>query len=162
MKAPKSRKKACVCVGVGVCVRVCVCKIPRVSLLCMSVSGPLWASPGLSGEGIFDPKCRRLGGVFEPKGAFSSRNVCDGCVCVCVREGVGGDDQGGSPQAELRPGSLPTSRITTRELAGWLAGGISWLASWLAGGLAGLLRPRKAQRGPERPGEAQRSGESLR
>ena len=46
-------------------------------------------------------------------------------------------DQGGSPQAELRPGSLPTSRITTRELAGWLA-------------LAGWLRPREAQRGPER------------
>ena len=163
MKAPKSRKKACVCVGVGVCVRVCVCKIPRVSLLCMSVSGPLWASPGLSGEGIFDPKCRRLGGVFEPKGAFSSRNVCDGCVYVCVCAGGGG---GG------RPGRIPTSRMTTREpthkqnydqeLAGCLAGGISWLASWLAGGLAGLLRPRKAQRGPERPGEAQRSGESLR
>ena len=51
---------------------------------------------------------------------------------------------------------IPTSRITTRELAGWLAGGISWLASWLAGGLAGLLRPRKAQRGPERHREAER------
>ena len=39
-------------------------------------------------------------------------------------------DQGGSPQAELRPGSLhttlPASRITTRELASWLAG-------WLGG-----------------------------
>ena len=53
-------------------------------------------------------------------------------------------DQGGSPQAELRPGTLPTSRITTRELAGWLAGGITtrepvlrlagWLGSWLAAG----------------------------
>ena len=43
-------------------------------------------------------------------------------------------DQGGSPQAELRPGSLPTSRITTRELlAGWLAE----LAGWLAGRLGG-------------------------
>ncbi len=28
-------------------------------------------------------------------------------------------------EAELRPGSPPTSRITTRELAGWLAGGIT-------------------------------------
>ena len=45
---------------------------------------------------------------------------------------------------------------TTRELAGWLAGGISWLARWLAGGLGGLLRPRKAQRGPERHREAER------
>ena len=65
-------------------------------------------------------------------------------------------DQGGCPQAELRPGSVPTRRITTRELAGWLAGGITtrepvlrW-AGWLAGGLAGWLRPREAQRGPER------------
>ena len=63
-------------------------------------------------------------------------------------------DQGGSPQAELRPGSLPTSRITTRELAGWLAGwrnydegacpALCWLAGWGAGWLA------EAQRGPER------------
>ena len=68
-------------------------------------------------------------------------------------------DQGGSPQAELRPGSLPTSRITTRELlAGWLAELAGWLAGRLGGWLAGLLRPRKAQRGPERPREAQRSG----
>ena len=60
-------------------------------------------------------------------------------------------DQGGSPQAELRPGSLPTSRITTRELlAGWLAELAGWLAGRLGGWLAGLLRPRKAQRGPER------------
>ena len=44
-----------------------------------------------------------------------------------------------SPQEDLRLGRLPTNRITTRELAGWLAGGISWLASWLAGGLAGWL-----------------------
>jgi len=51
---------------------------------------------------------------------------------------------------------VPISRITTRELAGWLAGGIRWLASWLAGGLAGLLRPRKAQRCPERHKEAER------
>ncbi len=65
-------------------------------------------------------------------------------------------DQGGSPRAELRPGSLPTSRIMTRELAGCLAGGISWLASWLAGGLAGLQRPIKAQRGPENHREAER------
>ena len=28
-------------------------------------------------------------------------------------------------EAELRPGSPPTSKITTRELAGWLAGGIT-------------------------------------
>ena len=71
-------------------------------------------------------------------------------------------DQGGSPQAELRPGSLPTSRITTRELAGWLAGwrnydegacpALCWLAGWGAGWLA------EAQRGPERPREAQRGG----
>ena len=63
-------------------------------------------------------------------------------------------DQGGSPQAELRPGSLPTSRITTRDLAGWLAGwrnydegacpALCWLAGWGAGWLA------EAQRGPER------------
>ena len=73
-------------------------------------------------------------------------------------------DQGGSPQAELRPGSLPTSRIVydqgTGWLVGWLAGGITtrepvmrlagWLAGWL-GVLAGWLRPREAQRGPERP-----------
>ena len=42
---------------------------------------------------------------------------------------------------------LPTSRITTRELASWLAGGITtrkpvmrlagWLAGWGAGWLAG-------------------------
>ena len=37
----------------------------------------------------------------------------------------------------LQTRGLPTSRITTRELAGWLA-------------LAGWLRPREAQRGPER------------
>ncbi len=60
-------------------------------------------------------------------------------------------DQGGSPQAELKPGSLPG------WLVGWLAGGITTrepvmrLAGWLAGGLAGWLRPREAQRGPERP-----------
>ena len=67
-------------------------------------------------------------------------------------------DQGGSPQAELRPGKLPTSRITTgnlptskittRELAGWLAGWLAalqpgnlflHLAGWLAGRLAGWL-----------------------
>ena len=59
----------------------------------------------------------------------------------------------------------PTSRITTRELAGWLAGGITTrepvlrFAGWLAGGLAGWLRPREAQRGPERPREAQRGPE---
>ena len=63
---------------------------------------------------------------------------------------------------------LPTSRITTRELASWLAGGITydqetchalgWLAGWLGGWLAGRLRPREAQRGPERPREAQRCG----
>ena len=77
-----------------------------------------------------------------------------------------------SPQAELRPGRLPTSRITTREpthkqncdqgagwLAGWLAGGITydqgachalgWLASWGAGWLVGCgqERPRQAQKG---------------
>ena len=85
-------------------------------------------------------------------------------------------DQGGSPQAELRPGRLPTSKITTREpypqaelrpgtwLAGWLAelrpGNLSsaWLAGWLVGWLAGGLKPREAQRGPERPREAQRGG----
>ena len=64
---------------------------------------------------------------------------------------------------------LPTSRITTRELAsclaGWLGGlppgnlSCAWLAGWLAGGLAGWLRPREAQRGPERPREAQRGPE---
>ena len=63
------------------------------------------------------------------------------------------------PQAELRPGSL---------LAGWLAGwgdydqetchALGWLAGWLGGWLAGRLRPREAQRGPERPREAQRCG----
>ena len=81
-------------------------------------------------------------------------------------------DQGGSPQVELRPGRLPTSKITTREpypqaelrpgtwLAGWLAelrpGNLSsaWLAGWLVGWLAGGLKPREAQRGPERPREA--------
>ena len=77
-------------------------------------------------------------------------------------------DQGVSPQAELRPGRFPTSRImtrepahkqnyrnTTRELAGWLAGGITsrepvvHLAGWLAGQrLAGRLA--EPQRGPER------------
>ena len=31
-----------------------------------------------------------------------------------------------------------------------------WLAGWLGGWLAGLLRPREAQRGPERHREAQR------
>ena len=34
-------------------------------------------------------------------------------------------DQGGSAQAELRPGRIPTRRITTSEVAGWLAGGIT-------------------------------------
>ena len=85
-----------------------------------------------------------------------------------------------SPQEELRLGRLPTSRVTTREaphkqnydqgaypqaelrpgswLAGWLAELAGWLAGWLGGWLAGLLRPRKAQKGPERPREAQRSG----
>ena len=75
-------------------------------------------------------------------------------------------DQGGSPQAELRPGRLPTSRTETREPT-WLAGGwlwaellpgnlsCAWAAGWLAGGLAGWLRPREAHRGPERPREAQ-------
>ena len=69
-------------------------------------------------------------------------------------------DQGGSPQAELRPGRqnydegpyVPTSRITTRELAGGQAelrpGNLScaWLASWLAGRLAGWLA--EPHRGP--------------
>ena len=75
------------------------------------------------------------------------------------------------PPAELRPGRLSTSRITTKEppyypqaelrpgswLAGWLAGwgdyhqetyhALGWLgAGWLA----------EAQRGPERPREAER------
>ena len=97
-----------------------------------------------------------------------------------------------SPQAELQPGRLPTSRISTREvlheqnydqgashklnyeqgaypqgelrpkswLVGWLAGVITTrelvmrLAGWLAGGLAGWLA--EAQRGPERPREAER------
>ena len=64
-------------------------------------------------------------------------------------------DQGGSPQAELRPGRLPTSIITTREPThkqnydqgpGWLAGwrnydqgtcrALGWLAGWWAGWLA--------------------------
>ena len=97
----------------------------------------------------------------------------------------------GLPQAELRPGRfptrrittrealhkqnydqgayiLPTSRITTRELASWLAGWLgglrpgnlscAWLAGWLAGGLAGwpaeayVERPREVQRGPEMRG----------
>ncbi len=66
-------------------------------------------------------------------------------------------DQGGSPQAELRPGSLPTSRITTRELlAGWLAELVGCQHNWLGVWLAGLLRPRKAQRGPVRPRAAER------
>ena len=81
-----------------------------------------------------------------------------------------------SPQAELQPGRFPTrrittistSRITTREPTycpqAELRPG-SWLAGWLAGwgdydqetyhalgwlGMAGWLRPREAQRGPER------------
>ena len=75
-------------------------------------------------------------------------------------------DQGGFPQAELRPGRLPTMRITTREpthkqnyvppgswLAGWLAGA---LAGWPAEGLAGWLA--ESQRVPERPREAWRGG----
>ena len=51
------------------------------------------------------------------------------------------------PQTELRPGNW---------LAGWLAelrpGSLScaWLAGWLGGWLVGCLRPREAQRGPER------------
>ena len=68
-------------------------------------------------------------------------------------------DQGGSPQAELKPGSLPgwlvgwlAGGITTREpvmrLAGWLAG---WGAGWLAEAQRGSQRPREAQRGPGRP-----------
>ena len=66
-------------------------------------------------------------------------------------------DQGGSPQAELRPGSW---------LAGWLAGwgdyirpgnlSYAWLAGWLAGGLAGWLA--EAQRGSGRPRDVQRKG----
>ena len=44
------------------------------------------------------------------------------------------------PQAELRPGSW---------LAGWLAELAGWLAGWGAGWLA------EAQKGPERPREAQ-------
>ena len=82
----------------------------------------------------------------------------------------------GLPQAELRPWSfptrritttyigrlstsriitrelpyiLPTSRITTREL-------VMRLAGWLAGVLAGWLA--EARRGPERPREAQEGG----
>ena len=72
-------------------------------------------------------------------------------------------DQESSAQAELRPGSLPTRRITTSEVAGWLAGGITIrelvrrLAGWLAGGWqAGWLKPREAQGGPETPREAGR------
>ena len=60
-------------------------------------------------------------------------------------------DQGAHPQPELRPGSWLL-------LAGWLAELASWLAGWLWVWLAGLLRPRKAERGPERRREAQRSG----
>ena len=54
-------------------------------------------------------------------------------------------DQGGFPQAELRPGRLPTTRITTREPthkqnydqgAGWQAG---WLAELRPGSLLLLL-----------------------
>ena len=55
---------------------------------------------------------------------------------------------GGSPQAELRPGSLPTTRIMYDQGAGWLAGwlaelrpgsprSLGWLAGWLGGWLAG-------------------------
>ena len=58
-------------------------------------------------------------------------------------------DQGAYPQAGLRPGSW---------LAGWLAELAGWLTGWLGGWLAGLLTPRKAQKGPERPREAQKSG----
>ena len=85
-------------------------------------------------------------------------------------------DQAGFPQGEFRPGSLPATKITTREpthkqnhdqagswLAGWLASGITTrepvmhrLAGWLAGGLAGWLS--EAQRAPRRPREAHRSG----
>ena len=60
-------------------------------------------------------------------------------------------DQGAHPQPELRPGSW-------LSLAGWLAELASWLAGWLWVWLAGLLRPRKAERSPERRREAQRSG----
>ena len=61
-------------------------------------------------------------------------------------------------QAELRPGGLPTSRITTRELAGWLAGGIATrepAAGWLV---------EEAQRGPKRGGQRgpkRRSGDGT-
>ena len=76
------------------------------------------------------------------------------------------------PQAELRPGRLPTSRpgrlptsiITTREPTHKqnYDQGLRWLAGWrnydqgtcgalgLGGWLAGGLKPREAQRGPER------------
>ena len=68
-------------------------------------------------------------------------------------------DQGGSPRAELHmtwePAHKQNYRNTTRELAGWLAGGITsrepvvHLAGWLAGQrLAGRLA--EPQRGPER------------
>ena len=77
---------------------------------------------------------------------------------------------GGYPQAELRPGSIPTSRITTWQpthkqnydqgtgwLDGWLAGGITTrepvmrLAGWLLG--AGWMA--ESQRGPKCPREAE-------
>ncbi len=77
-------------------------------------------------------------------------------------------DQGGSPPAELRPGSPQAELRPGSLLAGWLAGSgdydqetchaLGWLAGWLGGWLAGRLRPREAQRGPERPREAQRCG----
>ncbi len=78
-------------------------------------------------------------------------------------------DQGGSPPAELRPGRLSASRITTTKPTYLPQAELrpeSWLASWLAGGiatrkpvmhLAGWLA--EAQRGPERPREAQRGPE---
>ena len=64
--------------------------------------------------------------------------------------------QGVSPQPELRPGRLPTSRIMTREPAELRPGNLSfsWLAGWLAIWGAGWLA--QSQKGPDRPREADR------
>ena len=54
---------------------------------------------------------------------------------------------GAFPQAELRPGRLGTHKQNYHRGAGWLAG---WGAGWLAEAEKGPERPRDAQRGIEK------------
>ena len=95
-------------------------------------------------------------------------------LCKAPLRHLQGTSEGGSPQAELRPGKAPHKQNYVREhiypqaefrqgtgrLAGWLAGGITTrepvmrLAGWLAGWGAGWLA--ESQRGPKRPREAER------